>query len=218
MRVASLVSGGKDSLLALHKTSHEVVCLITALSDNPDSYMFHTDAVKLTKLQVESMGLPLIAFNTRGIKEEELKDLRAALLKAKEEYDIKGVVSGAIESNYQKKRIDDLCKDLDLASISPLWGQDPLALLREVARDFKAIIVKVAADGLDASWLGRVIDASFINDILKLKVHPMGEGGEYESLVLNAPLFKKELVIKSTKEWDGVVGHLRITSSVLRAH
>ncbi|MBD3312489.1 TIGR00289 family protein, partial [archaeon] len=55
MKVAALVSGGKDSILALHKASekHEVACLVTAVSSNPDSYMFHTDAVDLVKLQAE---------------------------------------------------------------------------------------------------------------------------------------------------------------------
>lgn len=218
MRVAALVSGGKDSLLALHKASEsfEVVCLITAFSENPDSYMFHTDAVRLVRLQAQSMGLPLITFSTKGVKEEELSDLKKALTKAVKEFGIKGVVSGAIESNYQKSRIDALCKELGLASIAPLWGQDSLLLLEEFVEMFEVVIVKVAAEGLDDSWLGRRIDNKFIKDVLKLRVHPMGEGGEYESLVLNAPLFKKRLVIKFVKQWDGVVGRLRISGAVLQ--
>jgi diphthine-ammonia ligase len=218
MRVAALVSGGKDSLLALHKASesHEIACLITAFSDNPDSYMFHTDAVTLVRLQAESMGLPLITFSTKGVKEEELTDLKKALTKAVKDFGVKGVVSGAIDSNYQKSRIDALCKDLGLVSIAPLWHQDPLLLLEEVVKRFEAVIVKVAAEGLDDSWLGRRIDKAFIKDVLKLRVHPMGEGGEYESLVLNAPLFKKRLVIKFVKQWDGVVGKLSISRAVLQ--
>lgn len=218
MKVGALISGGKDSLLALHKASeaHEVVCVITALSDNQDSYMFHTDAVSVTSLQSESMGLPLITFKTKGVKEEELSDLSNALVKVKKEYGIEGLVNGAIESNYQKQRIDAICKDLDLVSIAPLWHANPKELLNEIAKDFNAVIVKVAAEGLSESWLGRRIDDSFIKDVLKLGVHPMGEGGEYESIVLNAPLFRKEIVIKSSKEWDGIVGRLRIASAVLR--
>lgn len=217
MRVAALVSGGKDSLLALHKASeeHEAVCLITAFSTNFDSYMFHTDAVELVRLQADSMDLPLITFKTKGIKEEELVDLEKALVRAKDEFRIQGVVSGAIASNYQKKRIDNLCQGLGLESLAPLWGQDSLGLLGEVVRDFKVIIVKVAAEGLDDSWLGRELDESFVKNLPPL-IHPMGEGGEYESLVLNAPLFTRELVIEeSFNDWDGVVGHLIIKKAVL---
>jgi len=216
MRVACLISGGKDSMLALHKTEHEVVCLITAFSSNPDSYMFHTDAVSLTELQAKSLGLPLIKFKTRGLKEEELDDLEEALKQAIEEYAIKGVVTGAIESNYQKNRIDKLCDVLGLESIAPLWHQDPELMLNEIASDFQAMIVKVAADGLGKEWLGREIDETFIYDIRELNVHPMGEGGEYESLVLDAPLFSKKIVIKKySQEWEGIIGHLRIESVVL---
>ncbi|MBD3312063.1 diphthine--ammonia ligase, partial [archaeon] len=153
---------------------------------------------------------------TKGVKEEELADLKKALLKAKNDYGVKGVVSGAIASNYQKKRIGVLCRDLGLKGFSPLWDRDPIALLKEVVNGFKAVIVKVAAEGLDDSWLGRKIDKSFLKDIIKLRVHPMGEGGEYESLVLNAPLFNKEIVIKeSSKEWDGAAGHLRIKKAFM---
>jgi ABC transporter with metal-binding/Fe-S-binding domain ATP-binding protein len=217
MKIAVLVSGGKDSILALHKAaqSHEIVCLITAFSDNPDSYMFHTDAVQLVKLQAESMNLPLITFSTKGVKEEELDDLKKALVKAKREHEIKGIVSGAIESSYQKSRIVALCEGLGLESIAPLWHQDSYKLLDEVVEKFDSIIVKVAAGGLDDSWLGRRIDKEFISDVKKLRIHPMGEGGEYESLVLNAPLFANRLVIKFDKEWDGMAGHLRILSARL---
>lgn len=218
MRVAALISGGKDSILALHRAakSYKVACLITAFSDNPDSYMFHTDTVELTKLQADSMRIPLISFKTPGDKEIELEDLRKAMIKAKEECGVEGIVSGAIASSYQKTRINELCMGLNLESITPLWGQDPKGLLEEVAADYKAIVVKVAADGLDDKWLGRPINESFIKDISKLQVHPMGEGGEYESFVLKAPLFSKEIVIADfTKEWDGTVGHLRVKKAFM---
>jgi len=218
MRVAVLLSGGKDSMLALHQTINEVVVLITAFSTNPDSYMFHSDAVSLVELQAKALGKPLIKFKTRGIKEEELIDLREAISQAKQDYNVEGVVSGAIASDYQKQRVDAICQELGLESIAPLWHRDPESLLSEVASKFQSIIVKVAADGLDKSWLGRLIDESFIRDVSELSVHPMGEGGEYESLVLDAPLFSKRLVIKDySLEWDGVVGHLRVERVTLES-
>lgn len=217
MKLAALISGGKDSLLALHKLrEHEFACLITGLSRNKDSYMFHSDAVEFVCLQAESLGIPLITFDTSGVKEEELLDLKSALAYAKKKYGIQGVCSGAVASKYQKDRIDSICKDLSLVSLAPLWHGDASAFLKEISRDFNAVLVKVSADGLGQDWLGRRVDESFIRDVSKLKVHLMGEGGEYESLVLDAPLFRKRLEIKNAeKSWDGSVGHLNITDVVL---
>lgn len=218
MRLAGLVSGGKDSLLALYKLSrdNEFVCVITAMSRNKDSFMFHSDSVELVCLQAEALGLPLVTFDTAGLKEDELIDLRKVLMYVKKKFKIEGVCSGAVESKYQKDRIDGICKDLGLESIAPLWHGDSREFLKEISKDFNAIIVKVAADGLDEKWLGRRINEEFIRDISKLRVHPMGEGGEYESLVLDAPFFKKKLEIKeSSKSWDGSVGHLNIKDVVL---
>ena len=72
MRLAVLFSGGKDSCFAYYKTigTEEVVCLITLISRNPESYMFHTPNIHLTKVQAEAIGLPLLAVETEGRKEE----------------------------------------------------------------------------------------------------------------------------------------------------
>jgi diphthine-ammonia ligase len=74
MKLGVLFSGGKDSCYALFKAGkeHEIVCLITMASDNPDSYMFHTPNIEMTKLQSEALDIPLISGRTKGEKEEEL--------------------------------------------------------------------------------------------------------------------------------------------------
>ncbi|MBU2104340.1 MAG: TIGR00289 family protein, partial [Nanoarchaeota archaeon] len=57
----------------------------------------------------------------------------------------------------------------------------------------------------DEKWLGRKIDERFIEDVRELnkkyKIHPAGEGGEFETFVLNCPLFSKELKIRSSKDF-----------------
>ena len=61
----------------------------------------------------------------------------------------------------------------------------------------------VFAGGLDESWLGREIDAKFVADVRglheKFKIHPAGEGGEFETFVLNCPLFSRELRVVDKK-------------------
>jgi diphthine-ammonia ligase len=107
MRLGVLFSGGKDSCLAHHIAVEEgetVACLVTLLSENPESYLFHTPNVHLTSLQAEAMGLPIVARATRGEKEAELDDLRAALEEARDVHGIEGAVSGAVASVYQATR------------------------------------------------------------------------------------------------------------------
>ena len=202
MRLAALVSGGKDSIYAAYKASKEnqVVCLITFKSKRADSYMFHIPNVELVKLQAKSMSLPLIFAESSGIKEKELKDIKKALQTAIKKYKIEGVVSGALASNYQKERIDKICLDLGIKSIAPLWHIEPKKYLNELIKNnFKVVIVGIAADGLTKDFLGHEINNNFIKKIGMLNIHGGGEGGEYESLVLDCPLFKKKLKINKAK-------------------
>ena len=202
MRLAALVSGGKDNIYSAYKASkdNEVACIITLKSKRADSYMFHIPNVDLVKLQAESMSLPLIFAESSGIKEKELKDIKNALSAAIKKYKIQGVVSGALASNYQKERIDRICNELNIASIAPLWHIEPKKYLKELIKNnFRVIIAGIAADGLTKDFLGSEIDNDFIKKIEKLNIHLGGEGGEYESLVLDCPLFKKKLKIKKAR-------------------
>ncbi|UCF07475.1 MAG: TIGR00289 family protein [Thermoplasmata archaeon] len=215
MRLASLLSGGKDSLFAMFKAmqeGHEVVVLVTVSSENPESYMFHVPNIHLTGMQSEAMGIPIIFRETKGEKEEELKDLRSALEEAIKTHQIEGAVNGAILSNYQRSRIDDMCEELGLKSLSPLWRRKPKDMLTEMVEEgFKIIISAVAAEGLGPEWLGRKIDPKTIEELSDLHnicyVCTAGEGGEFETLVLDAPMFKKRLeILDAEKQWDGQSG------------
>jgi len=202
MKIGALISGGKDSLAAAYKVSkeHELVCIISIKSKNPESYMFHIPNIDLVKMQAEAMGIPILFWETEGVKEEELEDLMDAMAIAKEKYRIQGVVSGAIASNYQKERIEHICLELDLVPINPLWNTIPFIYTRELMRDFEIIITGIAAEGLDESDLGNRYDLKFLDKIKKLDIHPFLEGGEGETFVLDCPLFKKKLVIEEAEK------------------
>ena len=202
MRLAALISGGKDSLYSAYVASkeNEIACLITFKSKRADSYMFHIPNVDLVKLQAESMNLALIFAESSGIKEKELKDIKNALSAAIKKYKIQGVVSGALASNYQKERIDKICLDLGIKSIAPLWHIEPKNYLKELIKNnFNIVLVGIAADGLTKDFLGNEINEIFIKKIEKLNIHAGGEGGEYESLVIDCPLFSKKLKINKTR-------------------
>jgi len=151
MKLAALISGGKDSLYATYLSgkSHEIRVIVAIKSLNPESYMYHVPNIDLVKLQAKAMRLPLIFKHSRGKEEEELIDLKDALLEAKAQYGIEGVVSGAIFSNYQKDRIDKICNELGLKSLAPLWKRNPKELWNEMFKaGFEVIISAVAAYGL----------------------------------------------------------------------
>lgn len=203
MNVAVLFSGGKDSTYAAwlaKNDGHEISCLISLFSEEKYSFMFHTPGIELTKKQAEIMDIPIFVQKTKGKKEIELGDLKKAIKEAIKKFKIEGIVTGAVESVYQASRIQKICDDMDMACFNPLWQKDQIELLNEIIENkFEVIVSGVAAYPFDKSWIGRKIDKRFVDEVSKLKekykINPAGEGGEFESLVINCPLFKKNLEI-----------------------
>jgi diphthine-ammonia ligase len=218
MRLGVLFSGGKDSTLALNYAAEkeEVVCLITLASQNKESYMFHTPNIDIASLQAQALGLPQITKITKGEKEKELIDLRDAIVQAKKKYQIEGIVTGAIESVYQTERVQRICYPLGLWCFNPLWKHDQKELLEELfEKEFKVIISGVFAYPLDEKWLGKQIDTKLIERLLDLQqkygLSPSGEGGEIETTVLDAPLFKNKIeILECSIEAKGNCGVLNI--------
>jgi len=225
MKLGVLYSGGKDSTYALDladRAKNKVVCLISIKSENKDSYMFHTPNIDITSLQSESLDIPLIKKITKGEKEIELKDLENAIKEAKKKYGIEGIVTGAVESVYQGTRIQKICDKLKLWCFNPLWQFNQIDLLNELIKNkYEIIISSIAAYPLDESWLGRKIDKKAILELKNLKekygINPAGEGGEFESLVINCPKFDKKIRIKkSEKEYKNNVGRYNILEADLK--
>ncbi len=221
MRVAALVTSGKDSALALHrvmKKGYDVKCLVTMLPKREDSWMFHYPNIHMTDLFAEAVGIPLVKAETSGVKDIELEDLKRVLAKL----DVDAVVSGGISSQYQKKSIDKICQELGFMHIAPLWQEDSLKLLEEIiSLKMETIIVGVYAHGFDQTWLGRRIDESVVKDLKELNrkymVSLVGEGGEYETLVLDASFFKKRIeLVETEKFWKGESGYLLVKKAILK--
>lgn len=224
MRMLSLFSGGKDSLYAAYlaiKEGHEVVYLLSLESERDDSYMFHVPNISLTSFQAEAMGIPLIRKGVKGEKEKEVIELQNIIGEFVRNKEIDGIITGAIESNYQRERIQKIADHYGIFHYAPLWKTDTNGYMESlIDNDFKAVIVSISALGLDESYLGKVIDREILAklNILNKKygVHIAGEGGEYETFVIDAPIFKKKLVIeKSRKIVENLNGVLLIDSVTL---
>ncbi len=213
MKVAVLFSGGKDSNFAVFeslKKGRYVKYLVSMLPKNPESYMFHYPNIKWVEKQAEAMKIPVVTRHTDGVKEKELDDLRDAL------YSIKGridaVVAGGLASKYQMGRVGKVCNGLELRVIAPLWGIEPEKYWRMVLKSgFEVIVTAVACEGLGKEWLGKKIDLDVLGELKKLSkkydFHLAGEGGEFETFILDGPMYKKKIMITDfEKKWKGDCG------------
>ncbi len=203
-----LFSGGKDSTYVVYKAIQEglcVKCLITMRSENTESYMFHTSAIEMTGLQSEALGIPIRYFNTRGLKEKELLDLEEAIKQAMKEFGFKVLGVGALASEYQRARVKKICDSLGLEMFAPIWKIDQKEYLKIlVENSFDVRFTAIGALGLDESWLGRSLDESSLKSLIELQgkygLHLGGEGGEYETLVLDCPVFSKRIKVLDSKK------------------
>lgn len=204
MRVGVLFSGGKDSTFSAYIATlfgWDVCCLLSLKSKNPTSFMFHTPNIDLVTYQAEAMELPLLIEETLGEKEEELADLKRLLRKAQRKYKLDGIVVGALYSDYQQERVNRICYELGLKTFAPLWHVSQEYLVREMLDlGFEILFSSIAAYGLGKEWLGKKLDDRLYQRLLQLHnqygLHVAGEGGEYETFVLDCPLFKKKVVVQ----------------------
>ena len=197
MSWAVLSSGGKDSILSLQKAidtgSMDIEYMVTVVPSNPDSYMFHSANLNAVPVISQRCGLKYIEIPSNGNKESELTDLEYGI----KNLELDGVIIGAIESNYQRTRIEKICHNLNIDMYAPLWHKNPLDILNEVSKRMKVMIVVTAADGLGENVLGKYIDKSLIDQLCEIskkhRIHITGEGGEYESLTIDAPMYSTQI-------------------------
>ncbi len=209
MRSIALYSGGKDSTYSVYlamQQGHEIERLVVIYPKNRESYMYHIPMIDRTRYQAEAMGIPRDVYHIG----DSMEELRGVL----ENYDVDAVVSGAIASNYQKTKIEEVCTDLGLISYAPLWGKDQEMILRDMLQaGMKIMILGVYAYGLDETYLGRVIDEEVLESLKKLeekyRINISGEGGEYETFVLDAPFFSKRIEVRDiVTRWNGIRGEI----------
>ena len=225
MKLASLFSGGKDSMYAIalaQKQGHEIKCLLSIFPKSDESHLLHHPNISWTKLQSKSMNIPqLTIVSTSEQTDDELSVIENLLKLAIEKFQIEGIVHGGIKSKFQKDKFQIICSKLNLTVVAPLWGTVPEEYMNElIDSGFDFILTAVTSDGLNDSWLGKTISKS---DVISLKnlSEKFGfnlnfEGGEAETFVINCPLFTNSIKINEfQKQWDGYRGRFEIVDAEL---
>lgn len=226
MKFIGLLSGGKDSvynIMECIKNGHELVA-VAHLQPPPkvnelDSFMYQTVGSEAVRGIAECLDVPIFIRTIEGgqkradldyVKTEgdEVESLFLLLQEAIEALRLKNVTveavsSGAILSTYQKNRVENVCERLGLTSLAYMWQRDQPELLAEMIENgLTAMLIKVACMGLDKRHVGKTL-GQLQPYLLRIKdeygVNVCGEGGEYETFVLDAPIFKKRIVIDEFK-------------------
>lgn len=222
MKVVALVSGGKDStynMLHCVLQGHDIVAMAnlhppaSAESDEMDSFMYQTVGSNALEMYSECMGgvpmyrqaimgtsaIQTLEYKPVAAQNDETEDLYQLLQTVVQNHpEVKGVSVGAILSTYQRTRVENVCQRLGLTSLAYLWERSQSELLDEIIEGgVDARIIKTAAYGLGKRHLGQSL-GDIRSELIKMNsmfgLHLCGEGGEYETLVFDSPLFVKRLV------------------------
>ncbi len=211
MRILCLFSGGKDSSYALHRmlmSGFDVVALLTIRSRNPDSWLYQVPGMEISHLFQRLTGIPVEIFDSPEDPEDEERELSRILGVLRSKYNLDAVCSGAFLSDYQRMRFTNAAYENGLISYTPLWRKDGRRYMEELAQQgFSYILLSYASAGFTPNLLGKEVDGPLLEKLLAISdrwgSHPAFEGGEAETLVIKAPLYKGSLEISGGVEQEG---------------
>jgi len=224
LRVSCLVSGGKDSIYALWCALHqyEVVAIINFVSEKSESLLFHIPNSKYVSLIADMFSIPLISIK---IKSNDLKEEIKQLVDAIGKSETEAIITGGIRSEFQRYHFNRAAFLANVKCFNPLWRLSPKLIIQDLINNhFEIILISVSSMGLDQNFLGKKLTPRLINKIRDISYGSdlmiTGEGGEYESFVLDAPFFPSRIVIQETQiHWDKFreEGYLEIINAKLES-
>ena len=193
-------SGGKDSCFACYSAicrGYDISYLVNFISKEYKRVSFHGTEDKLIQLQAEALGLPLLQKETTGNGyEQEFKEAVQSLIPK----GIKGMIFGDIYLQEHKDWVERVCGELGIEAVEPLWEEEPERILLDfIDAGFEAIIVSAKADLFGKEWIGQKVDKDFFKYVKENSIDICGENGEYHTLVVDGPMFKKKIRITEKK-------------------
>lgn len=191
-------SGGKDSALALYRLmqnpAFEITTLLTSLNAESDRISMHGVRSDLLFAQAKSLGLPIETLKLpSNISMADYDTLMGDKLESLKSHGVTHAVFGDIFLEDLKKYREERLQEKGLRALFPLWGSSTTTLIKEfLDLGFKTMVVAIDGGKLDKSFVGRIIDQSFIDD-LPSNVDPCGENGEFHTFVFEGPIFKQPI-------------------------
>lgn len=200
MRVLCSWSGGKESCLACYQAmqeGHEVTSLLTVVTTTGNYTRSHRLSAELLMAQSQAVGIPL--YQRRASWNTYEREFTRALTSLKRK-DIEGGIFGDLALDEHREWVERVCTKAGIVPLLPLWGMERKNLLRAfMTAGFEAIVVAVRNDIMDDHWLGRQIDEDFVAQMEKRGIDVCGENGEYHTLVIDGPIFKRRIALGETK-------------------
>lgn len=199
LAVISSWSGGKDSCLAYYnalRKGHEIKHLLNFVSKDSGRCCFHGIEKDLVKLQAELISVPLTQKEVTADMKEYEREFKEAVSAFK---GVDSMVFGDIYLDEHKDWVERVCGDIGITPIEPLWGISPFDIVYEfIDVGFKAIVVSCQADKFGKDFVGRIVNKDLINELRERNICPCGENGEFHTLVVDGPIFKRPIkIIKS---------------------
>jgi len=195
-------SGGKDCNLACYRAINKglnvryLVSMIT--EDNGRLCPHHLSHEVLTK-QAEAIGIPLIQCWTTV---SDYKDKFINTINDLKREGVTGGVFGDVSigndmAQEHRNWDESACLPLGIVPYLPLWNESREEMFENlIDLGFEAIIIAAENKRLGPDWLGRTIDRELLSELkLRHDLSPTGEVGNYHTLVVDGPIFKKRLEI-----------------------
>ena len=192
-------SGGKDCCLAAYQAKIqgiEIVYLLNMVTADKQRSCSHGIGAQWIYHQAEALDIPLLQFPTTG------DNYQSVFTNALKELKYDGVTTGIfgdIDFEPHREWIENMCKLAGITPVLPLWGGNQNQIVNNfIELGFKAKVIATRANLLGEEWLGRTVDIQFLQDLRDLNkgITPCGEAGEFHTLVIDGPIFKKRLEIR----------------------
>ncbi len=198
-------SGGKDCCLALHRAvagGLDVRYLANMVTGDGERSRSHGISAAVIKKQAEAMAIPIVQQRTA---DDDYEAQFNKVLKVFKREGIEGGVFGDIDFNAHREWIEKICKEAGMTPHLPLWEEDQNKLVKEfIDAGFVAVVVAAKAEFFGEEVLGQTINRDFLKRLEEMSktkdITPCGEAGEYHTLVIDGPLFKKRLEITESRK------------------
>lgn len=199
-------SSGKDAAFALYRATQsglwDVQTLFSVVKKGCSKLAMHEISVELLKKQAEAIGIPLTILHLDV--SDPTAAYKAAMQRQMEQFKAQGISASLFGDLYLeelRKNRQRNCNTAGIKAVFPLWNLPGKAMMEEFLRlGFKAIVTCIDHAALDDSFVGRIIDAEFLQD-LPSNVDICGENGEYHSFVFDGPIFKHPVQVRVRRKY-----------------